>query len=73
MEQAQPVQALAAYQGSLERQPRRFNGLLGAARAARASGDAALARGYYQTLLEVADGGTRQPALDEARAQTMRP
>jgi hypothetical protein len=74
MEQAQPVQALAAYQGSLERQLRRFNGLLGAARAARASGDAAfLARGYYQTLLEVADGGTRQPALDEARAQTMRP
>ncbi|MGH9176847.1 MAG: tetratricopeptide repeat protein [Vicinamibacterales bacterium] len=67
MEQKQPAEALAAYKRSLELYPRRFNGLLGAARAARALGDLSLARTLYQELLEVADGGTRQPALKEAQ------
>jgi tetratricopeptide (TPR) repeat protein len=67
MEQKQAAEALAAYRLSLELYPRRFNGLLGAARAARALDDASLARTYYQELLEVADGGTRQPALNEAQ------
>jgi tetratricopeptide (TPR) repeat protein len=67
MEQKQPADALAAYKRSMELYPRRFNGLLGAARAARALGDASLARTFYQELLKVADGGTRQPALKEAR------
>jgi tetratricopeptide (TPR) repeat protein len=66
MEQKQPTEALAAYKRSLELYPRRFNSLLGAARAARALGDASLARTLYQELLDVADGGTRQPALKEA-------
>ena len=35
MEQKQPAEALAAYTRSLELHPKRFNGLLGAARAAR--------------------------------------
>jgi tetratricopeptide (TPR) repeat protein len=68
MEQKQPAEALVAYQRTLELYPRRFNGLLGAARAAHALGDAALARTFYQALLEVADGGTRQPALKEAQS-----
>ena len=67
MEQKQPAEALAAYKRSMELYPRRFNGLLGAARAARALGDESLARTYYQKLLEVAAGGTRQPALKEAQ------
>ena len=67
MEQARPAEALAAYRRSMERYPRRFNGLLGSARAARALGDESLARAFYQELLEVADGGTRQPALREAQ------
>lgn len=66
--QARPIEALAAYQRSLESYPRRFNSLLGAARAARASGDASVARSFYRQLLEVAGGGTRQPALNEAEA-----
>jgi len=66
MEQKQPAEALAAYKRSLELYPRRFNGLLGAARASRALGDESLARIFYQELLEVADGATRQPALKEA-------
>lgn len=67
MEQAQAAQALAAYQRSMQLYPRRFNSLLGAARAARALGDETRARSFYEDLLEVAAGGTRQPALDEAR------
>jgi tetratricopeptide (TPR) repeat protein len=67
MEQERPTEALAAYRRSLELYPRRFNGLLGAARAARALGDESLARTFYRELLEVADGGTRQPALHEAQ------
>jgi uncharacterized protein HemY len=67
MEQKRPSEALVEYERSMELHPGRFNGLLGAARAARALGDASLARTFYQRLLEVADGGTRQPALQEAR------
>jgi tetratricopeptide (TPR) repeat protein len=66
LEQKQPAAALVAYKRSLELYPRRFNSLLGAARAARASDDAAAARTFYQELLEVAAGGMRQPALKEA-------
>jgi tetratricopeptide (TPR) repeat protein len=65
--QDQPQLALAAYQRSLGFYPRRFNSLLGAARAAHATGDDSAARIYYEQLLEVAAGGTRQPAISEAR------
>ncbi len=67
MEQKRPADALAAYQRSMENYPRRFNGLLGAARAERALGDQSRARAFYEELLEVAEGGTREPALREAR------
>ena len=67
MEQRQPAAAHTAYRESIERQPRRFNALLGAARAAAAAGDTDAARAWYRGLLEVAGDGTRQPALDEAR------
>ena len=72
MEQEQPAAALVAYQRAMERYPRRFNILLSAARAARALGDESLARTFYQELLEVADGGTRQPALKEAQIYVSR-
>ncbi|HUG97563.1 MAG TPA: hypothetical protein VMQ83_00115 [Gammaproteobacteria bacterium] len=67
MEQNQPGEALAAYQRSMAFYPRRYNGLLGAARAARALGDESLARTYYQEFLELANDGTRQPAVKEAQ------
>jgi tetratricopeptide (TPR) repeat protein len=66
LEQKQPAEALAAYKRSMELYPKRFNSLLGAARSARALGDASLARAFYQDLLESAGGGTRHAALDEA-------
>jgi tetratricopeptide (TPR) repeat protein len=67
MEQNQPEKALVAYKRSMELYPKRFNGLLGAARAARALGDETSACRSYRQLLEVADGETRRPALKEAR------
>jgi tetratricopeptide (TPR) repeat protein len=67
MEQKRPADALVAYKRALELYPRRFNGLLGAARAARAIGDDDSTRSFYQQLLQVADGGSRGPALKEAR------
>jgi tetratricopeptide (TPR) repeat protein len=66
MEQNQYKEALAAYQRSMEFYPRRFNGLLGGARAARALGDESLARTFYQQFLELAKDGMR-PAVKEAQ------
>jgi tetratricopeptide (TPR) repeat protein len=68
MEQKQPAEALTAYRRSMERYPKRFNTVLGAARAARARGNERLARTFYEELLELAEGGMRQPALKEAQA-----
>jgi tetratricopeptide (TPR) repeat protein len=67
MELKQPALALAAFQRSLELYPKRFNSVLGAARAAQALGDRSQARSFYAALLEIAGGGTRQAELKEAR------
>ncbi len=68
MAQSRYREALEAYRQSLNRYPRRFNGLLGAARAARATGHDGTALSCYRTLLEVAAPGGGRPALEEARA-----
>jgi tetratricopeptide (TPR) repeat protein len=60
LEQNQSGPALAAYQRSLELYPKRFNGLLGAARAARSLDDAVAARRYYVQLLRMSRGGSRR-------------
>jgi tetratricopeptide (TPR) repeat protein len=67
MEQRKPAEALAAYKRSLELYPKRFNSLLGAARAARATGNKTLALTFYRELLQVAEGGIRNAPLQEAR------
>jgi tetratricopeptide (TPR) repeat protein len=67
LEQARPADALAAYKQSLDLYPRRFNSLLGAARAARESGDESGARVFYREMLDVAGGGSKRRALEEAR------
>jgi tetratricopeptide (TPR) repeat protein len=67
LQHARPGEALAAYQESLRRYPRRFNSLLGVARAARALGNTAVARAAYEQLLVVAEESTRKPILQEAR------
>ena len=67
MELRRPAEALAAYRESMALYPERLNGLLGAARAARALDDDTQARAYYRDLLRVMEGGTRAPVLREAR------
>lgn len=60
IEQNQPARALTAYQRSLDLYPKRFNSLLGAARAARASGDTVSARKYHSQLVRIAGAGSRR-------------
>jgi hypothetical protein len=69
LELGKPAEALTEYRADLTASPNRLNGLYGAARAARLSGDALAARGYYEklvALLAKGDGAREQAA--EARA-----
>ena len=47
-----PEEAFQEYEASLRSDPNRFNGLLGAARAAERLGKMSVAAGYYRTLLQ---------------------
>jgi tetratricopeptide (TPR) repeat protein len=68
VEQDRADAALAAYRDALTGSPNRFNALAGAARAARLSGDSALAAQYYEALRRVAAPASRRPELREAAA-----
>jgi tetratricopeptide (TPR) repeat protein len=63
----QPAEALAAYEANLTREPNRLRTLVGAARAARAAGQDAVARRYYAAILELMDPASARPELREAR------
>jgi tetratricopeptide (TPR) repeat protein len=66
---SRPAQAFAEFERSLKRDPNRFRGLYGAARAAEASGNRQAAREYYAKLQTLtADRDTERPEL--AQAQT---
>jgi hypothetical protein len=61
-------EALAKYEKDLDERPNRAIALLGAARAARASGDAAKAHDYYARLAnQWKDGDADAPAIAEVR------
>jgi len=65
----QPAQALVEFEASAAREPNRFNGLYGAARAAELSGNTVHARTLYTRLLALcvrADG--ERPELRHAKA-----
>jgi tetratricopeptide (TPR) repeat protein len=70
LEQGHSADALTMYRTALGLYPKRFNSLIGAARAAAATGDSMAARNYYQELLAVAAGSGRQAELEEARRYT---
>jgi tetratricopeptide (TPR) repeat protein len=67
IEVKQPAQALKEFEASQVREPNRFRGYYGAARAAAQSGDAAKARAYYATLVELAAKGDARPELQQAK------
>jgi len=68
VEMHRPEQALAEYQADLKFNPKRFNGLYGAALAAEKAGQASQASEYYATLVKTCDGSTStRPELAKAR------
>jgi tetratricopeptide (TPR) repeat protein len=67
LELEQPAQALAAYEKTLEREPRRARALFGAARAAEEAGDRERARRYYAELIEVLAPTSARGELEVAR------
>ncbi len=69
LELKQPAAAITEFEASLERAPNRFNGIYGAARAARSGADLKKAKLYYGKLIELTrQADSIRPELDEAKA-----
>ncbi|HEY0419790.1 MAG TPA: hypothetical protein VGC80_09755, partial [Acetobacteraceae bacterium] len=65
----QPAAALTEYEASQQREPNRFRGYAGAAKAAAAAGDAEKAAGNYRRLLVLAEtADTQRPEIVQAKA-----
>ena len=68
LEMHHPDQALAAYQGDLKFNPKRFNALYGAAHAAEMAGQGSQATEYYALLVKTCEGSSSaRPELAKAR------
>ncbi len=68
LELRQPTAALQEFEVSFRSTPNRFNGLYGAARAARLTGNEVVALMYYSKLLKLdRDVDSTRPAITEAR------
>jgi hypothetical protein len=67
LELKRPAEALAEYKNALKNSPNRFDGLLGAARAAQASGDTNAAQSFYAQLTSVCSPAADRPELAEAK------
>jgi tetratricopeptide (TPR) repeat protein len=62
-------EALAAFEATQAKEPNRFNGYAGAAKAAQALGDSAKAKANYEKLLALASGSNSdRPTLAAARS-----
>jgi tetratricopeptide (TPR) repeat protein len=68
MEMKRPELALADYKGDLKFNPKRFNGLYGAAQAAEMAGQAPQAAEYYAVLVKTCEGSrSERPELVKAK------
>jgi tetratricopeptide (TPR) repeat protein len=67
LELKRPADALPEYKTVLKNSPNRFNGLLGAARSAQATGDTGGAQSFYAKLAEICGPGADRPELAEAK------
>jgi tetratricopeptide (TPR) repeat protein len=67
LELKRPTDALVEYRTVLKNSPNRFDGLVGAARAAQASGDTGEAQSFYAKLAEICGPGADRPELPEAK------
>ena len=69
LEAGQPAAALKEYDASQQREPNRFRGYYGAARAAEALGDRVKAKAYYAKLLGLTiNADTQRPEIQHAKA-----
>ncbi|MBI4639069.1 MAG: hypothetical protein HY731_00135 [Candidatus Tectomicrobia bacterium] len=69
LELGQPAQALNEFEASLRRDPNRFNGLYGAARAAEQAGNREKARMFYEKLVALCGkADSERPELLKAKA-----
>ncbi len=69
LEMHKPELALVEYRGDLKFNPKRFNGLYGAAQAAEMAGKASDASEYYALLVRSCEGGhSDRPELTKARS-----
>jgi tetratricopeptide (TPR) repeat protein len=69
LELKQPQAALLEFEASLSIAPNRFNGLYGAARAARLAGDEKTAKSYYAKLTALTrQADSTRPEIQEAKA-----
>jgi tetratricopeptide (TPR) repeat protein len=67
LKQGKASEAVKAYQRSLKLNPRRFNSLLGGARASRSADDREAAAALYRQLLDLASPKSTREGLEEAR------
>jgi predicted TPR repeat methyltransferase len=68
LDAGQHKDALAAFDATMKKEPNRFRGTFGAARAAELAGDRAKATAYYKHLLEIAkDADTERPEIAAAK------
>ena len=69
LERGMAKEALAAFEATMSKEPNRFNGYVGAAKAAQALGDTAKAKATYEKLVALAAGtDSGRPTLATARA-----
>ena len=69
LEAGDAKQALAAFEATMKKEPNRFRGAYGAARAAEAAGDRVAARKYFQQVAAIAKtADTDRPELVRARS-----
>lgn len=68
LDAGRPKEALVAFEATMKKEPNRFRGLHGAARAAESLGDRAKATTYYKKLLTLAkESDTERPELQHAK------
>ena len=74
LEAGKPKDALVAFAATMQKEPNRFRGAYGAARAAAATGDRATAVKHYRQVLDIAkEADAERPELQQARAYVKQP
>jgi tetratricopeptide (TPR) repeat protein len=69
LDRGMPKEALVAFEATMAKEPNRFNGYVGAAKAAQALGDNTKAKTNYEKLIALASiGDNDRPVLAEAKA-----